>query len=99
MDKYNVIAVGIVDLRGVPLPEAVGADPLIVQVIADNSKLLLDHSFRDGEYHIRSTDAVTQAVVFNVLLEHHRNSEDTLLAGLLLRDLQSVSVTVPDDIT
>jgi len=39
--KCYIVAVGIVNLRCVPLTEAVGADPLETQVIADNMQLLL----------------------------------------------------------
>ena len=43
LDKYDVIAIVLVYLGGVPLPEAVRADALITRTIADDTKLLLDH--------------------------------------------------------
>ena len=49
LDKGNVIAVVLVDLRRVPLAEAVRADALIAQIVTDASKNLLHFPCRDGE--------------------------------------------------
>ncbi len=45
LDKGNVIAICLVNLCGVPLAEAVGADAMIAQIVTDDRKLLLDGSF------------------------------------------------------
>lgn len=41
LDQGDVIAIRLVNLGGVALAEAVGADPLIAQVITGDGKLLL----------------------------------------------------------
>ena len=41
LDQGNVISVCLVNLRRIPLAEAVGADALIAQVITGDGKLLL----------------------------------------------------------
>ena len=63
LDKGNVIAVVLVDLRRVPLAEAVSADALIAQVIADNRKDLLHFPCRDGEDQVGALDAVAQRLM------------------------------------
>ena len=50
LDKRNVEAVVLVDLRGVPFAEAVSADALIAEVVTDAGKDLLNFPRRDGEY-------------------------------------------------
>ena len=99
LDKGNVEPVFVVDFRGVPLAEAVGADALIAQIVAHDFQLLLDCPFRNGENQFIAPDAVAQTVVLNVLLNDKRDSKCPALAGLLLNHIQSESVTIPDDIT
>lgn len=95
----NIISVLFVNLRGVPFAEAVGADAVIAQVVADYAELLLHGSFCEREYPISEPDAVPETVVFYVLLDDERDSKHTPFAGLLFNDLQAVTVTVPDNIT
>ena len=45
LDKGDVIAVRLVDLRCVPLAKTVGADPLETQIVTDDCQLLLNCSF------------------------------------------------------
>jgi len=98
LNQDNIIAIGLVDLCGIPFSEAVGADILIAQIIADDPKLLLDRALRDWKDDVRSSDTVAQAVVLDVLVEHQRDGENPALAGFLLHDLQPVTVAIPDDI-
>ena len=70
LHKGDVIAIIAVDLCRIPFAEAVGADPLIAQVITDASKDLLHFPCRDGEDQIEMLDAVAQAVILNVLLDY-----------------------------
>ena len=95
----NVIAIGLVDLCGVPLAEAVGADTVIAQVIADDMQLLLDRALCDGEYNLLASNPMTQAVILNVLVKHQRHSEDPALSCLLLHNLQAVTITIPYNVT
>ena len=45
LDKGDVIAICLVDLRCVPLAKTVGADSLETQIVADNRQLFLNCSF------------------------------------------------------
>ena len=75
-----------------------GADPFVTEIVADDGKLLLDHPRRDGKNELLRSDAVAQTVVFDVLLEHKGNREDTLLPRFLFADGQAETVTVPHDV-
>ena len=59
----NVISAVLVNLGGIPLPEAVSADALEPQIVADDVKLLLDGSLRDRKDGGGALDTVSQAVV------------------------------------
>ncbi len=98
LHKGNIVAISLVDFRGVPLAETVSADTCVAQVVADDSQLLLNSPLRDGEDSLIAPDTVAQTVVLNVLLDYQRHGEDSALAGLLLHDLQPEAVTVPDNI-
>ena len=75
-----------------------GADPFNIQIVAYDFQLLLDCSFADWENQIRPSDAVPQAIVFNVLLNQKRDSKHTPLSCFLLHHFQTVAVSVPYDI-
>ena len=49
LDQGHVVAVCLVDLRGKEFPEAVRADPLVAEEIADKFQMLLDLPLREGE--------------------------------------------------
>ena len=98
LDQGNIIAVVLVDLRRVPLAEAVRADALIAQVIADPRKDLLHFPCCNGEDQVGALDAVAQAVILYVLLDHERDREDALLARLLLHDRETEPSAVVHDI-
>lgn len=99
LDKGNVEAVVLVDLRGVPFAEAVSADALIAEVVTDAGQNLLNFSRRDGEDQITVSDAVAQTVILDVLLNHERDREDALLSRLLLDDGQAEASAVVHDVT
>ena len=86
LHKGDVIAIIAVDLCRIPFAEAVGADPLIAQVITDASKDLLHFPCRDGEDQIEMLDAVAQAVILNVLLDYERDGKHSRFSCLLLHD-------------
>ena len=98
LDKGNVETVIVVDFRCVPLTEAVGADAINVQIVADDFQLLLDCPFRNRENQFIAPDAVAQTVVLNVLLNDKGNCEESALACLLLHHFQTVAVCIPYDI-
>ena len=87
LDKGDVIAVRLVDLRCVPFTKAVSADALIAEIVTDNGKLLLHGSGCDGKEQVIFSDVVSQTVILDILGDDHGNGEDALLAGLLLGDL------------
>ena len=98
LDKGNVKPIIVVDFRCVPLAETVGADALVVQIVAHDFQLLLDCPFRNGENQFIAPDAIAQTVVLNVLLNDKGNCEESALARLLLHHFQSVPVCIPHDI-
>ena len=98
LNECDVVPVVLVNLCCVPLAEAVCADVLIAQKLADDGKLLLDCSGRDREDPILLADLVALAVVGDVVVDHLRDREVPLLAGLLFRDCQPVAPTVADDV-
>lgn len=98
LDKGDIITIILVNLRGIPLAETVGADTLIAQIITDDGKLLLHRPFRNGEDNIGVADAVAQTIVLDILLNDHRHGEDSALSGFLLHHFQTVAVSIPDDI-
>ena len=49
LDQGHVVAVCLVDLGGKEFPEAVGADALVSEEIADKFQMLLDLPLREGE--------------------------------------------------
>ncbi len=95
LDKGNVITTVFIDFSGIPLPEAMGANPIVTQVVANGVKLFLHGSFCNREDDFCRLDLVAEAVVLNVLLDHQRNGEHSTLAGLLLCYFQSMAVTIP----
>ena len=98
LDKGDIITIVLVNLRGIPLAEAVSADALEPQIAADDGKLLLHRSFCDREEEIVGADAVAQTVILDILLNQERDGEDSALPGFLLHDFQTVAVAVPDNI-
>ena len=75
-----------------------GADAFITQVITDASKDLLHFPCRDGENQVGVFYTVAQTVILNVLLDHERDCEDTLLSCLLLHDGKSEASAIVHDI-
>lgn len=99
LDKRNVEAVVLVDLRGVPFAEAVSADALKAEVVTDAGKDLLHFPRRDGENQITVSDAIAQTVILDVLLNHERDREIASLSRLLLNDGQAEASAVVHNVT
>ena len=97
LDKRNVVAVVFVNFGGVPLSEAVGADAFIAKIVTDELQLFLDGSGGNGKDSVLWGNAVSQAVILNVLSNDQGDGEDAPLAGLLLYNLQTESVSVLDN--
>lgn len=98
LHKGNIVTIILVNLRCVPLAEAVSAYVGIIKIITDDCKMLLDCPFRDRENALRAPDAVAQTIVLDILLNQERHGEDSALSGFLLHNLQTVAVSVPDNI-
>ena len=98
LDKGDIVAVILVNLRGIPLAEAVGADVRVAQIITDNVELLPNGALGDREDIIGVADGIAQAVVLNILLNHQRHREDPVLSGLLFYHFQAVAVAIPNNI-
>ena len=99
LNKSNVIPVGLVDFRSIPLAETVCADSLESQIVTDDGKLLLHSPFRDGENQVFSADAIPQAVILHILSDDKRDSKDSILSCLLLHDFKAETVTISNDVT
>ena len=82
-----VITAVLIDLGRIPLPEAVSADAVIAQVIANDVELFLHRTLSNGEDDGGSRYVIPQAVVFDVLLDNQRDGKRSLLTGLLLHDV------------
>ena len=98
LHKGNIKPICLVNFGGVPLAEAVGADTLEAQIVADDGKLLLDRPFGDGEHAVIALEAVAQTVVLDVLLNDQRDGEDAAFPCLLLGNLQAVAVPIKHDV-
>ena len=98
LDQGNVIVAVLINLCGIELPEAVGADPLISQVVTDQLQLLLDGPGGDGEDQLMGRDSIVQAVAADELIEGKGDSEGSGLLGLLLLDGQAVSVSISHNV-
>ena len=57
LDKGNIIAVILINLRGVPLAETVSADLLVARMVADDGELLLYGPLRERENAFRGSNA------------------------------------------
>lgn len=99
LHQGNVITTVFVNLRSVPFAEAVSADALKAQIVADDFQLLLDGSFGQRKNQLVAAEAVPQAIVFDVLLDHQGDCENAALPGLLFHNLKAVSVTVQNNVT
>ena len=89
----------VVDLCRIPLAETVGADPFQIQIITHDFQLLLDGSLGDRKDQVVPANAISQAVVLDILLNQERNSEYSALPCLLFHHFQSEAVSVPHHIT
>ena len=87
LHQGDVVPAALVDLGGVPFTETVSADPLITQIIADNSQLLLDRPCGNRKHQVIPANAVTQAIVLQeIIWEHYycsKNPETTMVSGFL----------------
>ena len=99
LNKGNVVSVGLVDFRSIPLAKTVCADTFKAQIVTDDSKLFLNGTLCNGENQIFSGNAIPQTVVLHILSDHQRDGEHAPLACLLLHDFKVVSITVPNNVT
>ena len=94
LHQGDIITIVLVDLCSVEFAEAVRADPFISQVVASHFQNGLHRAFTDRENPIFLTDPISQAVIFNVLVNGEGDCEGSGLTRLLLLNVQPVSVTV-----
>lgn len=87
LNKRDIVTVGLIDFGRVPFPEAVSADTLIAEIVADKRKLLLNGPLRDREDKLIRLDTAAQTEVLDVLLDDKRNGEGSALPGLLLNEV------------
>ena len=94
----DVIAVGFVNLCCVPLAKTVGADAIETQIIADCLELFLDSANRERKDEVISADVVSQTIILNILLNYQRDCKGSALAGFLLCEVETVTISISDDI-
>ena len=99
LNQRNIIAAVPIYLGGIPFAKAVGADPLVTEVVTDKCQLLLHSPFCYWEDPLISSNVIAQAIVLNVLLNHQRNCKATALPCFLLDNLQPKPVAVTNNIT
>jgi len=98
LDQGHVIAVGLVDLGCEKFPEAVGADALEAEEIADKFQMLLNLPLGEWEKRLVLPDAVILAVDPDPLIQREGYCKFPLLPGFLLRDGQAVAAAVFHDV-
>ena len=89
--KGNIIAIVLINLCRIPLPETMGADTLIAQIVTDKGKLLLYGARCQGKHQLIAAYAVAQTEIFNILIDYKGNSENTLFPCFLFRDGKAIS--------
>ena len=87
LNKSNIVTVIFVYFGGIPLSKTMSADSVIPQIITNEFDLLLDSPFCYWEDQIGWLDAVTQAIVLDVLLDYQRNSKDPVFSGFLFHNV------------
>ena len=92
--QRNIVSAVLVDLRGVPLPEAVGTDAGMSQIITDLLQVPLDGPFCQRENPVIRRNRVIQAVAADKLIEGQGHCEPPGLPGLLLHNGQPVAFPV-----
>ena len=70
----------------------------VAEKTADKSKLLLNRSGGERKQQFISADAVTQAIVFNILVYDKRNRKNSLFPCFLFRDGKMVAPAVTDNV-
>ena len=100
LDQHNIVSVILIDLGGIKLTERMRRDLLVIlQIFADQLQLFLHGSGRDREDPLFVLDFIVQAIKTNIIVQSQRNRKGSLLARLLLSDVQSVPATILDDVT
>lgn len=92
--QRDIVSAVLVDLRGVILSEAVGADADISQIITDLLQVSLDGPLCQWEDSAIRGDRSVQAVAPNELVEGQGHCECPGLPGFLLHNGQPVAVPV-----
>ena len=90
----DVMSVLIVDIGRIVFPKAVRADIFISEIVRDFLQVFLDPPLLYGEDLILGSDPVLKAVVLDIHVHFCRDRESPLFPGLLLMDVEPVSVAV-----
>lgn len=98
LHQGDIVIAVLIDFGGIVLPEAVGANVPIAQVVADRFQMPLDGSLCHWENSLLLRNAMVQAVAPDELIEGQRDREHPGLSGLLLCDGQAVALPVLDDV-
>ena len=99
LHQGDIVIAVLIDFGGIVLPEAVGADVPIAQVVADRFQMPLNGPLRHWENSLLLRDTMVQAVAPDELIEGQRYGEHPGLPGFLLRDGQAVAFPVFDNVS
>ena len=88
----------VVDIRGIPFAEAVGADVGIAEGIAYFLEVLLNCVGADREQTLVRGYVLFPSVVAEEVIDSRGYGECALLPGLLFHDVQTITPAVHDDV-
>ena len=86
LNKSDIVPIVLVNLRGIELPKAMGADTLIPQILTYDAQLFLDLASCQREHKSMGGDLIIHAVEPNKLIQSQRDSENTGFSGFLFYD-------------
>lgn len=86
LNERNIVPIVFVNLRGIELPKAMGADTLIPQILTYDVQLFLDLASCQREHERMDRDLVIHAVEPNKLIQSQGDSENTGFSGFLLHN-------------
>lgn len=98
LNEDDVMPGRVVDVRGVPFAERVGADVGIAEVVADGLQILLNGAFRYGEQPLVSRQAAFCGVVAEEGVDLFGDGESAAFARFLLDDVEAKSATIAHDV-
>ena len=98
LHEDDIIAIVIIDFRGIELAEGVGAYVSVSEVVGHLLKVFLHRALADWEKRRIHRNAIFRGVEPYVLVDREGDREGSLLFCFLFCDVQAVTVAVCDDV-